>query len=556
MTVESIDAWSPERRREAGGLLASVLRREPTRADAIARSLAPDGRGPGVRYGVYEGSLRHPVRELAYQAAFADLEAFLGALDAGEPGAIELGLTVASTLDAESTLPAARKLLELGPWKMLGRALGSALGRASSEASFGLLLDSPRTPYLRDGLASNGFAGGVERAWVVYREAGDLARPELDPELRVDVLPVLSYLVRHDRELAFAEVCRLLEGSHEVVVFAAHTLASLDLRGRNVLLERLRIAAPRAPLTFAERFAVKLLLEDDPTRAVDALGGTAFLASPEGRPRLAALLDWLRDDTWRIKRGWLAADPRFAELCTGLATDPDRDLARLAKDLVRTLPPELRPKAKRAPKKVTSTKNAPPPSDAWIAEMEALGATLRRLVTFLKTTGYRFAQPRRALTAPTAADRKALARLEKHLPLPPVLATFWGTVGAVDLRGHHPDWARATDLHAKGAREPVWLADPLVIAPAAHVIADALEEHDDAPLALHLAPDALGKAGYSSGMLTIWLPADAEDPSLEGANETLLAHLRRALAWAGFPGFATVDERPEAWLAAARAAMT
>ncbi|MBX3247826.1 MAG: hypothetical protein KF901_11660 [Myxococcales bacterium] len=195
-------------------------------------------------------------------------------------------------------------------------------------------------------------------------------------------------------------------------------------------------------------------------------------------------------------------------------------------------------------------------ADAWIAEMEALGAALRRLVTFLKTTGYRFAEPRRALTAPTAADRKALARLEKHLPLPPVLATFWRTAGAVDLRGHHPDWARATDLHAKGAREPVWLADPLVIAPAAHVIADALEEHDDAPLALHLAPDALGKAGYSSGMLTIWLPADAEDPSLEGANETLLAHLRRALAWAGFPGFASVDERPEAWLAAARAAMT
>src|SRR5690606_21848651 len=102
----------------------------------------------------------------------------------------------------------------------------------------------------------------------------------------------------------------------------------------------------------------------------------------------------------------------------------------------------------------------PPSSDAWVAEMEVLGAKLQRLVTFLKSTGYRFAQPRRALTAPTAADRKALVRLEKKLPLPPVLATFWRTVGAVDLRGHHPDWARATDLGAKDAREPVWLTDP------------------------------------------------------------------------------------------------
>lgn len=552
MTDESIDAWSPEFRREAGGLLASVLHRDPARAESIARGLAPDGRGPGVRYGVYEDSLRHPAREVAYQAAFTDLDAFLDVLDAGEPGALELGLTLAASLDPESTLPAARTLLEHTPWRMLGRALGFALGKASSEASFTLLLDSPRAPYLRDGLASNGFSGGVDRSWAVYRAAGDLTRPDLSPELRVDVLPVLSYLIRHDRERAFAEVCRLLDGSHEVVVFAAHTLASLDLRGRNVLLERLRLAVPQAPLTFAERFAVKLLLEEDPARAVDTLGGTTFLASPEGRPRLLALLDWLRDDTWRIKRGWLAADPRFAELCMGLSSDPDRDLARLSKDLVRTLPPELRPKAKRAPKKKIAP---PPPSDAWVAEMEAVGAKLQRLTAFLKSTGYRFAQPRHALTTPTAADRKALARLEKKLPLPPVLSTFWRTVGAVDLRGHHPDWARATDLTAKDAREPVWLTDALVIAPAAHVIGEALDEHDDPPLALHLAPDALGKAGYSSGTLTIWLPADAEDPPLMGADETLHAHLRRALEWAGFPGFATLDDRPEAWLASARAAI-
>jgi hypothetical protein len=49
-------------------------------------------------------------------------------------------------------------------------------------------------------------------------------------------------------------------------------------------------------------------------------------------------------------------------------------------------------------------------------------------------------------------------------------------------------------------------------------------------------------------------PLHGADPVLDGADETLLAHLRRALAWGGLPGFATIDARPEPWLAAARAA--
>ena len=55
--------------------------------------------------------------------------------------------------------------------------------------------------------------------------------------------------------------------------------------------------------------------------------------------------------------------------------------------------------------------------------------------------------------------------------------------------------------------------------------------------------------------MTIWLPQDASDPLFDEETETLLAHLRRHLQWGGFPGFATIEERPEPWLAAARAAV-
>jgi hypothetical protein len=63
----------------------------------------------------------------------------------------------------------------------------------------------------------------------------------------------------------------------------------------------------------------------------------------------------------------------------------------------------------------------------------------------------------------------------------------------------------------------------------------------------------VGKAGYSGGLLTTWLPQTDADPTLEGSDETLLRHLRRSLEWAGFPGFASIADRPESWLAEARA---
>jgi hypothetical protein len=34
-----------------------------------------------------------------------------------------------------------------------------------------------------------------------------------------------------------------------------------------------------------------------------------------------------------------------------------------------------------------------------------------------------------------------------------------------------------------------------------------------------------------------------------------MASLRRSMAWAGFPGFAAIADRPDSWIAAARASL-
>jgi hypothetical protein len=544
--------WSLELRRRAAELLVETLRRDPERAQAIAGGLAPDGRGPGWRYAQYGDSIDSPKREVAYQTAFPELGTFLAVLEAGDPGAIEIALRIVSELDAEAAVPVARVLLPGRPWRGLGRALGYALGRGASEESFALLLESPRAPYLRDGLASNRYPGGVSRAWAAYQAVGGLDRDGLSPEERVDTEPVLAYLLRHDRERGFAELSRLVRSDRGGSPFVAHNLAAQGPDGHAVLLALLEGALPGERLTFAQRLAVRLLFDQDPATAVDRLGGASFLASPAGRPRLAAMLDWIRDDTWRIKKGWLAADPRIAELCAGLKGDADKPLAALAGDLIRTLPPALRPKSPRVARKVPPEQEAPDP--LIVEELGAIRATFERLVAHLKATGYRFAAPRKTLVAPSAADLKAVARLEKKARVPTALAAFWRTVGSVDLRGWHPDWPLASYLAFPGAEEPVWLTDPLVVGPAVAVIGQALEENGEPPFALHIAPDSTGKAGYSGGLLTLWVPQDGADPVIDGTEETFLSHLRRSMAWAGFRGFESIADRPEGWLAAARAA--
>lgn len=553
---------SLEDRRDVGALLARALTPHAAKIDALARSLAPEGPGPGVRYLEFVDSLAVPMRRLAWTQRFLGPDEFVALVASGDPGALIYALELLGTLDPEQTVAVASMAVARAPWPLFGQALGRALGRCRSREAFRVLMDHPEIPYLRQGLATCEFADGVDEARDALAKVA-LESPALNPVERELALPVLSYLLRHAPAEAVARLVSLLEVAGEVGVYAAHALAERE-EGRAVLCARLSAAPAGRLLSYAEKRAVRVLLEVDPSTALDALGGPARVASPDERPRLLALLDALRADTFHRphepSRGWLAADPRFAALLAPLVRDADRTLATLARDLRAKLPRTTgaaHPATSSTPR--PSTRSAVPrgPLRALTDEITAIHARLTKLVAHLKAMGYRFAAPRAVLVPPRTQDLRALARLEKRTTVPPALAHLWRTLGGIDLRGEHPGWPRRAFMGFPGNREPVWITDPLVIAPAASVIADALEASNGPPIALHLAPDPLQKSGYSSVTRTIWLPDTAEDPRLAGASageETLVSHLRRALAWGGMPGFETIEPRPDAWLAAARAA--
>ncbi|MCA9488565.1 MAG: hypothetical protein KC621_01540 [Myxococcales bacterium] len=553
MALPTVAEWDPALRARVGASLADRLRPHAIEADTVARGLAPDGPGPGRRFHDY-GETLSPSKRTPYQRRFDGPEELLALLEEGHPGAIELGLEILSQLDPEACVAPAEALLALRPWNDLGSTLARVLGRCASEHSFRLLVDHPDAPYLRGGLASHGWPGGVDEAWALVRAVDWSA--DVEPRTRDATLPAFGYLLRHDRERAFPAVVALL-ASPDGQLWATHALFAIDPEGRDVLVAELARAAPGEKLGFAQRHAVKVLLERDPTTVVTALGGEGSLTTPGGRPRLAALLEQLRVDTWvprpEGKRGWLTADPAFARLCAGLKGDADRSLAALARDLLGALPKELRPKTPRAPKKVLPVQVAPDP--ALVERMERTRDQLDRLVAHLRATGYRFAAPKHVRIPPRSKDLAALKRLEKQVVVPPSLAAFWRIVGSIDLRGQHPSWPVGAWLGFPGQREPVWTTDPLVVAPAADVIAEAQEEHAAPPMLLSFAPDDVGKAGWSGGAIGLWLPQDAADPALEGADGTWLGHLERALAWAGFPGFASIEDAPHDWIEATRSAM-
>ncbi|MCA9612559.1 MAG: hypothetical protein KC586_07355 [Myxococcales bacterium] len=554
--ADDLELWDVARRARAGRLLADVLRAKGD-ADELARTLAPDGPGPGVRYHGYDRTLIAPKRREPYQARFATFEAFVTTLEEGDPGALELGCELLARLEPEAVLPVAQLLLEgidgRPRWSALEASLGRALGACASFETWQLLLTHEDGASSSAGIASHDYAGGVDDAWTRVRGA-DLD----DPRVRIRTLPFVSYLLRHDRERAFALTVELLEASHHVVVFATHALAGLGAEGRDVLVKRLLATPSGVVLDFARRFAVRVLLEDDTSATLDRLGGESALRTDE--PRRDALVDWLAHDVWRTKtsggpRGWLSADPRFATLLAFVvAEDRRRDHVATARDLLKTLPPARRPAAKKRARATTLVQ--PTPSPGLVREMETMRDRLARLVAHLARHDYRFVE-RRPLVPPRAKDLAALARLEKKVVVPASIACFWRTVGGVDLRGTAPTWPRSAYLF-DDVPEPVWRTDPLVVAPAAEVVATTLDEHSEAPFALVLAPDAVGKAGHSGGTETLWLPQRTEaDATFDGSDETFLARLRRALEWAGFPGLAELETReplPEKWLAAAREA--
>jgi hypothetical protein len=308
---------------------------------------------------------------------------------------------------------------------------------------------------------------------------------------------------------------------------------------------------PGVRLSFAAATGVRLLLNRDPTGAIDQLGGVDHLLGESGRPRLHELLRWLSRDTFptgsEVSQRLLARDPRFAALCRAVQKLSDRELGVTAAQLLASLPKSAKPPARR-----TST----PPSPALLEQMQTIRDALTQIVERLDSSGYQFlVEPTSVLRPPTPKVDRAIEQLDAWIgPLPPALVALWTVVGSVDLRGQHPDWPRPACLLLPGVREQhgIWLTDPLVILAAEQIVDDVLEgAAEGGPGGIPLGPDALGKAGYSGGVLRVYAPCELDDPPVEGGEreESLLTHLHRALTWSGMPGLESIADRPEGWLA-------
>lgn len=209
---------------------------------------------------------------------------------------------------------------------------------------------------------------------------------------------------------------------------------------------------------------------------------------------------------------------------------------------------EAQKAAKKNPSKRAPKKPSPEALRALDEELGAMRASLEAIVGRLRSEGYVFV--RAPLEPPPKAPATKLRELERLVGrVPLALARFWAIVGAVDLRGNHPTWAKKTWV-ASGT-DPHWYADPLVVTSLDGALADAEDGDFDvrqAPpslrYALDLSGDDVTKANFSGGIVSVETPSDADDPPLRGREGTFLEMLRESIAWRGFPGFSRIEGAP------------
>src|SRR5262245_57966944 len=172
------------------------------------------------------------------------------------------------------------------------------------------------------------------------------------------------------------------------------------------------------------------------------------------------------------------------------------------------------------------------------SRINAVGDSIRCLVTRLTERGFHFERPAEVFPGLEAGVVAAIARIEREVgPLPLALELFWQRVGSVDLCGSHPEW--------EGCDYP----DPLVVYPPSVAIEELdefLADRDERlrcnfPYLVPIAPDSYHKADVSGGMwYNLSVPAVADDPPLndEWHGTTFVNYLELAVRSAGFPGLA------------------
>lgn len=211
-------------------------------------------------------------------------------------------------------------------------------------------------------------------------------------------------------------------------------------------------------------------------------------------------------------------------------------------------------------------------SDALREQAEGVAAELVQravsnielVISRLKRRGFRFTgEP---LAPPAAdADRQA-AQLEQLLgPMPLVLRAWYRAAGRVDLRGTAAGWEppgplRPGSSYAQVVDPERCYSDPLQVASLGELLAQAEQRSSelealapDEGLLLELGGDHLTKRDGPGGTYGLLLPESGIDTDVEAERPTTFAgHLRHALSWGGFPGWAHYLRPPRELLAELR----
>jgi hypothetical protein len=189
--------------------------------------------------------------------------------------------------------------------------------------------------------------------------------------------------------------------------------------------------------------------------------------------------------------------------------------------------------------------------------MEAVNKNVNILAERLIDKHYQFVNSDRIITKPDSTDW--ISELQnKGIYLPISLQAWVEIVGSVNFMGSCPDW-HFTGYCFDHADEdkPLVYTDPLVIEVDKDYILYEFENweyqikeygfDEVGPFKIPIAPDALHKAAVSGGPPYEVTGDQACVDSIvfnERHGFSLIAYLRHALSWGGFPGFELIDDYP------------
>ena len=516
---------------EIAASLRAMLATHESAARAVAASMHELPHGPVAVCKVerYERSLSSS-RSLPFAEVFPTWGEFDAAIGEQDPGALEAALEILSRVDAASALPVVRAILETKPWTHMGLVAARALARIDDPAAVDLALTHLDVPYVSGAIGQSCCSAAVgpvlarlEASPVLAEGASSFDRRETSI-----VEDLLRYLGIHRVERAWATVARLYDEHPDeyVTLGSGHALIRYaDERSFAHLLRSLDSAVQRRRF-----FAVRAAFRRDPARVVETLGGLEALRDTAK----AEIVSELFQEATRASDGKIA-DPSILELALHWAKDRGvKDVAKwvldaFGKEAVAAAKKRLR--LPKAPKKLSR------PSDREIAEIrtriEAARRNVERLEVELRALGYVF---RAARPVPKRAGRATtVAGIEKALggPLPVSLKLALELLGGCDFTGRFPD------------QPPELQTDAFFLVEPKLALEQAIDEADaETQLSLAIAPDAVGKAGFSGGQEVMLVPARSPDEKLDArvigvpGEPLFLDRLHETFRWGGFPGLA------------------